>query len=549
MGCAETEPGEEICLIGASTVLGGWDPDRAVSLSTDAATYPKWSSAVLWFSLPSTAALPLRLEYKYIRDRRKLDGGLAWEDSIPNRSVHIGAYDPEVAWLVHDPSWGSADAVPKKPAEGLFWKQLAPRKAEPEVSLRRLPQRQISPEWSDGPDAIEAGYVDLDGEHFTPTCRISSREAAEASPLEMAREESATSLHRWSTSQSSMPECENEQPEGDDGAALGAPGATLRKNNSVSLLPLQDGGAAESREQATEDLEKLEPTASTLAFEGAYTIVGDKPIGEGSFGLVWSCRQRHPSAGSNAEVRAVKRIRKALLKPRDIDNLFGRGDFEGEIAMHLRLKHPHVVAMHEVFNAPSIVSLVMECCQGGDLFDLISASRIGLPEAGAARALRHLLSALAFLHSLLIVHRDVKCENVLCAERGLPIERSTFKLCDFGFAASLKSADGTLQTRLGSPDAVAPEVVTGKRYSTPVDCWAAGVLLYMALSASSPFWDKTDTEVLRKVKKGEYKLSGPKWDRISREAKDTVRQLLTYNPAVRMTATQALGMAWVASAA
>jgi len=232
-----------------------------------------------------------------------------------------------------------------------------------------------------------------------------------------------------------------------------------------------------------------------------------------------------------------------------MDNLFGRDGFEGEIHMHLRLKHPHIVAMHEVFDAPGIVSLVMECCRGGDLFDLIKGSCMGLPEPGAARALRHLLNALAFLHSILIVHRDVKCENVLCAERGLPIERSTFKLCDFGFAACLKSADGFLQTRLGSPDAVAPEVVKGQMYSTPVDCWAAGVLLYMALSASSPFWDKTDTEVLRKVKKGEYRLSGPKWDRVSREAKDVVRRLLTYNPAMRVSAAQALGLPWVAGSA
>mmetsp|Transcript_12846 Transcript_12846/g.36505 ORF Transcript_12846/g.36505 Transcript_12846/m.36505 type:complete len:549 (-) Transcript_12846:389-2035(-) len=535
--CAETEPGEEIALAGASAVLGGWDPERAVSLSTNTLTFPKWSTNVLWFSLPSPAALPLRLEYKYLRDRRKLGGSLSWEESIPNRSVCISSCSIEVAWLVHDMSWESLEVV--------LHQGLAPAlKAQPEACLKR----QISPEWSGGPEDAEAGDDDdsLRGELFTPTCRtiepatsMCSLAWGSLAPPEMAREESATSLHRWSAS--SLAECQNETPAGN--TDLAPPGTGMRKNTSVSLLP-----DSPQPECPCEDADRLAPTASALAFEATYAIVGEKPLGEGSFGLVWSCRLRSSAMG-NPGIRAVKRIRKALLKPRDIDNLFGRDGLEGEIHMHLRLKHPHVVAMHEVFNAPTIVSLVMECCEGGDLFDLITASRLGLPESSAARALRHLLSALAFLHGLLIVHRDVKCENLLCAERGLPIERSTFKLCDFGFAASLRAAGGQLRTRLGSPDAVAPEVVIGARYSTPVDCWAAGVLLYMSLSASSPFWDKTDAEVLRKVKKGEYKLSGPKWDRISCEAKDVVRQLLTYNPSVRITAQRALGMAWVAGTA
>jgi len=288
-----------------------------------------------------------------------------------------------------------------------------------------------------------------------------------------------------------------------------------------------------------------EPPWRSVAFEAVYALDGETPLGEGSFGLVWSCRRREAIAGGDCSGRAVKRIAKKHLKPRDVNNLFGNGELEGEIRMHLRLKHPNVVAMHEVFDDGHVVSLVMECCSGGDLFDLISTSRTGLCELSAACALQHLLKALTFLHGLNIVHRDVKCENVLRLESALPIEKSTFKLCDFGFAASLRDPRGHLKTRLGSPDAVAPEVVAGKVYSKPVDCWAAGVLLFMALSATSPFWGKTDLETLRKVKRGEYSMAGTRWASIGSAAKDVVRQLLAFEPEARATAADALRLSWL----
>ena len=108
----------------------------------------------------------------------------------------------------------------------------------------------------------------------------------------------------------------------------------------------------------------------------------------------------------------------------------------------------------------------------------------------------HLLSALHFLHSQPVVHRDVKCENVLLAKENVPPELNVFKLCDFGFAARPRAPSYRLTTRMGSPDTVAPEVVRGEAYWTPVDCWAAGVLLYMSLSATPPFYAQSDAEAL-----------------------------------------------------
>jgi len=289
------------------------------------------------------------------------------------------------------------------------------------------------------------------------------------------------------------------------------------------------------------------------AFDEAYVVLGESPIGTGSFGLVWRCapRVRHLSgipggdAAGGGTARAVKRITMSKLLPRDIRNLFGHEHREGEIRMHQTLKHPHVIELYEVFHEPHIVSLVMECCLGGDLFDLIASHGAGLPEPGTARMQRHLLEALAFLHEHGVVHRDVKCENVLILEQGKPMEMSTFKLCDLGFAARLGGDGQNLRTKLGSPDNVAPEIARGEAYGAPVDCWAAGVLLYMALAARPPFCAATDLEVLMKVREGNYDLSSGTWQQRSEHAKHVVRKLMAFQAFSRASARDALAFEWL----
>merc|ERR1712048_957244 len=110
-----------------------------------------------------------------------------------------------------------------------------------------------------------------------------------------------------------------------------------------------------------------------------------------------------------------------------------------------------------------------EYCRGGDLFDEIVRQakvegRSGFTEPAAAIVTQHVMSALAYMHEHSIVHRDIKCENILLKHIEIPIEQNVFKLCDFGFAAHDRGEG--LCDRLGSPDTVAPEVVAGSRYST-----------------------------------------------------------------------------------
>merc|ERR1719160_718624 len=100
----------------------------------------------------------------------------------------------------------------------------------------------------------------------------------------------------------------------------------------------------------------------------------------------------------------------------------------------------------------------MEYARGGDLADAIIANRmatgLGIPEIDASVALRHILLALVYLDSQHIVHRDMKCENILLLHESVPIHKNVLKLCDFGFATY---DDGSgLTDQLGSPDTIAP---------------------------------------------------------------------------------------------
>ena len=288
--------------------------------------------------------------------------------------------------------------------------------------------------------------------------------------------------------------------------------------------------------------EETQPDKSE--FEDKYALVGNGPLGEGTFGLVWRCTPKSSKVIREDKEMAAKIVRKARLQPRDMKYLLGD---DGEVKLHLTMKHEHICELLEYFDEPGTVTLILEYCRGGDLFDAIVAqSKItgrGFTELQAIIATRHVLSALQYLHKQKVVHRDIKCENILLKHTGIKVEDNIFKLCDFGFAAH-DSGDG-LTDRLGSPDTVAPEIVVGTKYSTPVDMWSAGVLVYMMLSATPPFYAPTDNEVLRKVKTGSYNLSGEPWDSLPRPPKDLIASLMTVDPKKRPSADEAMSCGWL----
>ncbi|CAI5959873.1 unnamed protein product [Closterium sp. NIES-64] len=224
--------------------------------------------------------------------------------------------------------------------------------------------------------------------------------------------------------------------------------------------------------------------------------------------------------------------------------------------------HPGVVGLRAVFEDDKEVHLVMDLCEGGELFDEVV--RLGrLSERDAALIFRQLASGVAFCHSRGVLHRDLKPENILlhrsapsgavpaspaadsalAAPQSLESRGLTAKLADFGLSIALDNGRMGYGTA-GSPFYMAPEVLTGE-YEYAADVWSLGVILYIMLCGRPPFWGKTDAAVYDAILRGKLDFSGPAWAGVSVEARSLIRCMLQSDPRRRPTAVKVLSHPWV----
>jgi serine/threonine protein kinase len=298
--------------------------------------------------------------------------------------------------------------------------------------------------------------------------------------------------------------------------------------------------AAHARDSPCDDSLGHEHTLNIekVSFHNSYDLLGDAPMASGGFSHVWRCSRR----GNVGAIRAVKIVNLDKLSQRGRRFLLGHNNRHGEIQLHQSLCHPHIVELMEVFHDSGVASLVMEYCHGGDLLEIVlqhrELHRTGLPEDGAARVMAHLCLALAYLHGNRIIHRDVKCENVLQMEvRGTALDAATFKLGDLGLAARLLK-DQVLLEQVGSPSTSAPEVLLGRPHAMPADMWSAGATLFTMLAARRP-WDGVTATV------GKISLQGGCWEKTSDSVRNLVEQLLHPDPLLRISAEAALQHPWL----
>jgi serine/threonine protein kinase len=195
--------------------------------------------------------------------------------------------------------------------------------------------------------------------------------------------------------------------------------------------------------------------------------------------------------------------------------------------------------------------IVMECLGGGELFEQLLAKG-PFKEDYALAIFAQVAIACDYMHGLNVVHRDLKAENLVFAAKGSPV----IKFIDFG-GASVWSPDEGLTGLVGTPQYVAPEVVTGfgennptnEAYGKGCDLWSMGVLLYVMLSKTMPFRAKEVDQLLKQVVKGKFKFTPEdRWRHISPEAKDLITGLLTRDPKQRLTIQQVKEHPWAADA-
>lgn len=142
-----------------------------------------------------------------------------------------------------------------------------------------------------------------------------------------------------------------------------------------------------------------------------------------------------------------------------------------------------------------------------------------------------LLKAIIYCHNHNIVHRDIKAENILFEDKDIS---SPCKLIDFGISLKF-TKDAKLKDKTGTILYVAPEVLKGS-YDEKCDVWASGVLLYLILCGYPPFYGSSRQSVMRKILKEEPVFSSSVWDKISDDAKNLIKLMLTKSPDERPTA-------------
>ncbi|XP_051778624.1 calcium/calmodulin-dependent protein kinase type II subunit gamma isoform X14 [Erpetoichthys calabaricus] len=289
-------------------------------------------------------------------------------------------------------------------------------------------------------------------------------------------------------------------------------------------------------------------------------------LGKGAFSVVRRCVKK-----STGQEYAAKIINTKKLSARDHQKL------EREARICRLLKHPNIVRLHDSISEEGFHYLVFDLVTGGELFEDIVA-REYYSEADASHCIHQILESVNHIHQHDIVHRDLKPENLLLASK---LKGAAVKLADFGLAIEVQGEQQAWFGFAGTPGYLSPEVLRKDPYGKPVDIWACGtfvifwrycnctalrmvksnfllpcvfhnflftclgVILYILLVGYPPFWDEDQHKLYQQIKAGAYDFPSPEWDTVTPEAKNLINQMLTINPAKRITADQALKHPWV----
>uniref|UniRef100_A0A8C4REM4 calcium/calmodulin-dependent protein kinase n=1 Tax=Erpetoichthys calabaricus TaxID=27687 RepID=A0A8C4REM4_ERPCA len=252
--------------------------------------------------------------------------------------------------------------------------------------------------------------------------------------------------------------------------------------------------------------------------------------GVGAFSVVRRCVKL-----CTGQEYAAKIINTKKLSARDHQKL------EREARICRLLKHSNIVRLHDSISEEGFHYLVFDLVTGGELFEDIVA-REYYSEADASHCIHQILDSVNHIHQHDIVHRDLKPENLLLASK---CKNAAVKLADFGLAIEVQGDQQAWFGFAGTPGYLSPEVLRKEAYGKPVDIWACGVILYILLVGYPPFWDEDQHKLYQQIKAGAYDFPSPEWDTVTPEAKNLINQMLTINPAKRITAQEALKHPWV----
>ena len=263
-------------------------------------------------------------------------------------------------------------------------------------------------------------------------------------------------------------------------------------------------------------------------------IISERILGKGATGIVREAEDK------NGNKYAIKTVWKSDIEQNEC--------FKKEIDITLELNHEAIVKCIDIYEDNTTINLVLEEITGGDLFDyIIHSNGRKLSEMEAMDLLLQMLEGLHYLHSeIKIVHRDIKPENFLiyndCAQKDknntdnkkIVLNKNKIKLIDFGFATYCKEGE-TMTEQLGTPQYAAPEIFEQKPYTSKVDLWSVGIVLYNMINGTQPFASRDIEKIKDQVLHKEINFNGFN----NRQLKELCQSLLERDPNKRYSAFQA----------
>ncbi|XP_058461215.1 testis-specific serine/threonine-protein kinase 3-like [Malaya genurostris] len=281
---------------------------------------------------------------------------------------------------------------------------------------------------------------------------------------------------------------------------------------------------------------ELSPFASCSSVARALGVHGyhiGAKIGKGSFSSVRLAKWI--SKNQNVTTLACKVIDVGKGTEEFVKKFFPR-----ELNVLMKIRHPHIIKIHSILKRERIVFIFMDYAEGGDLLKFINKNG-PLKEVQAKLWFAQLVSAVRYLHSIDIAHRDLKCENILLTKKGV------IQLADFGFARECGEQHGNFsETYCGSAAYAAPEVILGKPYNPmAADVWSLGIILFVMLSAAMPFDDRNVKKLAEDHQNRNYQFEEPLLKQLSAAVIRTVFQLLNPDPDERVPLNRIFDYKWI----
>ncbi|KAL4657135.1 serine/threonine-protein kinase 17A-like [Arapaima gigas] len=270
----------------------------------------------------------------------------------------------------------------------------------------------------------------------------------------------------------------------------------------------------------------------TEPFGERYHLVPGKELGRGKFSVVKKYVER--CSGKEYAAKFMRKRRKGQDCRLEIIH---------EIAMlELASACPWVIDLHEVYETHKEMVLVMEYAAGGEIFDQCVAEHDeSFTQDDVKRLMRQILEGVAFLHSINVVHLDLKPQNILLTSTS-PL--GDIKIVDFGLSRMVKG-DQELREIMGTPEYVAPEVLDFEPISTATDMWSIGVLAYVMLTGTSPFLGNDKQETFLNISQINVSYTEDELEGLEKSAIRFMKSLLVKEPQARATAYECLHHPWL----